>query len=129
MKRLRLFVAFASDCEKQSKSIHAMCRSDKTIRTLCRELEVSLDSCDFKDVSSDAGRPQSIINSAVDKWNPDWFIFLFWQRLGCDAGHGMTGMEEEWNRAIELNKQGGGYPRVSVYFNEAETNPYEADSV
>ena len=40
----------------------------------------------------------------------------------------MTGMEEEWNRAINLNKQGGGYPRVSLYFNEEEGNPYGADS-
>ncbi|CUS33356.1 conserved hypothetical protein [Candidatus Nitrospira nitrificans] len=38
-------------------------------------------------------------------------------------------MEEEWNRAISLNKQGRGHPRVSLYFNEAEGNPYDVDSV
>ena len=38
-------------------------------------------------------------------------------------------MEEEWARAIELNKQGGGHPRVSLYFNESEGNPYDVDSL
>ena len=120
-------VAFASDCESERQIIHKTCQSDKTIRALRRELEVSIDSLDFKDVSSDAGRPQSLINSAADKWKPDWFIFIFWRRLGNDAGLGMTGMEEEWARAIDLNKQGGGHPRVSLYFNEAAGNPYDED--
>jgi hypothetical protein len=128
VKRLRLFIAFARDCERERKIIHETCRADKTIKTLCRKLDVSLGCVDFSDVPSDAGRPQFLINSAVDKWKPDWFIFIFWGRLGHDAGLGMTGMEEEWNRAINLNKQGGGYPRVSLYFNEEEGNPYEADS-
>ena len=39
----------------------------------------------------------------------------------------MTGMEEEWSRAIVLNRQGGGHPRVSLYFNNAEGDAYEAD--
>ncbi|MDR4469750.1 MAG: hypothetical protein MRJ68_15890, partial [Nitrospira sp.] len=129
MKQLRIFIAFASDCEGERRIIRKICRSDEMIRTLCRELEVHLDCFDFKDVPSDAGRPQSLINSAVDRWKPDWFIFIFWGRLGCDAGLGMTGMEEEWNRAINLNKEGGGHPRVSLYFNEAEGNPFDVNSV
>ena len=129
MKQLRIFIAFPSDCEKERQIIHKICQSDKTVRALRRELEVSLDCFDFRDVPSDAGRPQSIINSAADRWKPDWFIFLFWGRLGQDAGMGMTGMEEEWNRAIELNKRGRGHPWVSLYINEAEGNPYDVDSV
>ncbi len=129
MKQLRIFIAFASDCERERRIIRKTCQSDKTIKALCRELDVSLDCVDFNDVSSDAGRPQSLINAAADRWKPDWFIFIFWGRLGRDAGLGMTGMEEEWNRAISLNKQTGGHPRVSLYFNEAEGNPYDVDSV
>ncbi len=129
MKRLRIFIAFASDCINERQIIRKTCQSDKMVKTLCRELDVSLGCFDFHDVSSDAGRPQSLINAAADRWKPDWFIFVFWGRLGSDAGLGMTGMEEEWNRAISLNKQGGGYPRVSLYFNEAEGNPYAVDSV
>jgi len=128
MKQLRIFIAFASDCEPERQIIHKICQDDKTIRALCRELEINLGCFDFKDVPSDAGRPQSLINSAVDRLKPDWFIFIFWRRLGRDAGLGMTGMEEEWSRAISLNKQGGGYPRISLYFNDAEGNPYEVDS-
>ncbi len=129
MKRLRIFIAFASDCEGERRIIRKTCQSDKTIRAICRENDVSLDCVDFNDVPSDAGRPQSLINLAADKWKPDWFIFIFWGRLGRDAGLGMTGMEEEWNRAINLNKEGGGHPRVSLYFNEAEGNPYDVNSV
>ncbi len=47
--------------------------------------------------------------------------------LGTDAGLGMTGMEEEWSRAIVLNQQGAGHPRVSLYFNNAEGDAFEAD--
>jgi len=127
MKHLRIFIAFASDSESQRRIIRKICQSDESIKTLCRELGVSLDCFDFKDVHSDAGRPQSLINLAVEKLKPDWFVFLFWQKLGSDAGLGMTGMEEEWSRAIVLNRQGGGHPRVSLYFNNAEGDAYEAD--
>ena len=127
MKHLRIFIAFASDSEPQRRIIRTICESDKSIKAICRKLGVSLDWFDFTDVSSDAGRPQSLINLAVEKLKPDWFVFLFWQKLGSDAGLGMTGMEEEWSRAIVLNRQGGGHPRVSLYFNNAEGDAYEAD--
>ena len=39
----------------------------------------------------------------------------------------MTGMKEEWSRAIALNQQGAGHPRVSLYFNNAEGDAFEAD--
>ncbi len=127
IKQLRIFVAFASDCDVERHIIHRACQSDRTIKKLCLELGISLDCVDFTNVCSDAGRPQSLINLAAERWQPDWFIFLFWRRLGRDAGLGMTGMEEEWSRAIELNQKGGGHPRVSLYFNKAEGNAFDAD--
>lgn len=127
MKHLRIFIAFASDSESQRRTIRTICQSDKSIKALCRELGVSLDCFDFKDIPSDAGRPQSLINLAAERGKPDWFVFLFWQKLGTDAGLGMTGMEEEWSRAIVLNQQGAGHPRVSLYFNNAEGDVFEAD--
>jgi hypothetical protein len=128
MKHLRIFIAFASDCDRERRIILKMCRSDRTIKKLSLDLGVGLDCADFKDASSDAGRPQSLINVATEKWKPDWFIFLFWRKLGRDAGLGMTGMEEEWSRAIALNQQGRGHPRVSLYFNNAGSDAYEADA-
>ena len=127
MKHLRIFIAFTSDSESQRRIIRTICQSDKSIKALCRELGVSLDCFDFKDVPSDAGRPQSLINLAAERGKPDWFVFLFWRKLGTDAGLGMTGMEEEWSRAIALNQQGAGHPRVSLYFNNAEGDAFEAD--
>jgi hypothetical protein len=126
IKQLRIFIAFASDCDAERRAIHRICQSDPTIKKLRLTLGISLDCVDFMDVCSDAGRPQSLINLAAERWKPDWFIFLFWQRLGRDAGLGMTGMEEEWSRAIELNRKGSGHPRVSLYFNKAEGDAFDA---
>ena len=55
----------------------------------------------------------------MDQFNPDWFVFLFWHRFGSDAGLGMTGTEEEWNRARLESEQGEGRPAISIYFNRA----------
>ena len=120
MKQFRIFIAFASDCDAERRAIRKICQLDQTIKKLCLECGISLDYADFTDVSSDVGRPQSLINAATERWQPDWFIFLFWRRIGSDAGLGMTGMEEEWNRAIDLHRSGAGHPRVSLYFNKAE---------
>ncbi|MBZ0170352.1 MAG: ATP-binding protein [Kofleriaceae bacterium] len=75
------------------------------------------------------GRPQSLINPAVEKFNPDWIMFIFWHRLGSDAGLGMTGIQEEWHLALQMNSRGGGRPKVSVYFNQDASLPYELDEI
>lgn len=121
VKQLRIFIASPSDCILEREAVRRICKEDHTILTICRTNQISLDVFDWEDVSSDVGRPQSIINAAVEKFNPDWFVFIFWHRFGSDAGLGMTGTEEEWNLTRQLNEKGGGYPKVSIFFNKKST--------
>lgn len=126
--QLRIFIASPGDCTLERDAVRRICNEDKTILTIRRNNHVSVDVFGWEDISSDAGRPQSIINAAVRKFNPDWFIFIFWHRFGSDAGLGMTGSEEEWNLARQLNEKGGGHPRVSIFFNKKSAPSHEQDS-
>ena len=81
----------------------------------------------WEDIPPDAGRPQGLINAAVAKFDPNWFVFIFWHRFGSDAGDGMTGTEEEWKIALQLKQQRGDALSVSAYFNRATAEPYEVD--
>lgn len=127
VKQLRIFIACPSDCAVERDAIHHICQTDLTIKHLRRDLKVSIDQFDFRDLPSNLGRPQSLINEAIDRWRPDWYVFIFWHRMGTDAGLGMTGMEEEWNRASQLNLTGNGCPWVSLYFNQVDPPIYQID--
>jgi len=127
VKQLRIFIASPGDCILEREAVRRVCNEDHTILTICRANHISLDVFGWEDVCSNIGRPQSIINVAVEKFNPDWFVFIFWHRFGSDAGLGMTGTEEEWNLARQLNEKGGGHPRVSIFFNKKSAPPHEQD--
>jgi hypothetical protein len=81
----------------------------------------------YENLPPDLGRPQSLINAAIERYQPDWFVFIFWHQLGRDAGFGMTGTEEEWDLARRASEQGQGRPWLSAYFNEATPHPYDVD--
>lgn len=125
VKQLRIFIASPSDCILERQTVRRVCKEDPTILRICRANRVSVDVFGWEDICSDIGRPQSIINAAVEKYNPDWFVFIFWNRFGSDAGMGMTGTEEEWNLARQMNEKGKGHPRVSIFFNKKDVPPHE----
>jgi hypothetical protein len=127
LAKLRIFVASPSDCVAERTVIRRLVESDPSIQTLARNLDVKVDAFGWEDVFPESGRPQSLINEAVKKYDPNWFIFMFWHRFGSDAGHGMTGTEEEWNIALELKRQRGDNLIVSIYFNNAAAERYEID--
>ncbi|NKE73605.1 hypothetical protein [Candidatus Manganitrophus noduliformans] len=123
----RIFIASPSDCNVERKTVRQIINQDPTIRTLKRELNIALDDLGCEDLLSDLGRPQSIINAAIEKFDPHWIVFIFWHRFGTDAGMGMTGTEEEWNLARKMNEQKSGRPTVSLYFNRATPATYIVD--
>lgn len=127
VRQFRICIASPGDCNAE-REVVSCAQNDQAIRTLCRQQEVSLDVVGWEDVPPDVGRPQSLINAAIEKWDPDWFVFLFWHRFGTDAGLGMTGTEEEWKRALLANEQGEGRPAVSIYFNRANPPIDELDA-
>lgn len=128
VKQLRIFIASPGDCKPERESVRRICKEDQTILAICRANQISLDVYGWEEICSNVGRPQSIINAAVEKFDPDWFVFILWNRFGSDAGLGMTGTEEEWNLARQLNEKGGGHPRVSIFFNQKSVLPHEQDS-
>lgn len=127
IRRLHIFIAAPSDCEAERKVLRRVATQDPSIAALRRKLNVSIEPYGWEDLSSDLGRAQSLINAAVEKFDPDWFIFIFWHRFGNDAGLGMTGTQEEWNLARQMNERGGGRPKVSLYFNQAAPPLYTLD--
>jgi hypothetical protein len=127
LPRLRIFVASPKDCSGERSVIRRLVMSDPTIQTTMRNLDVTVELFGWEDITPDAGRPQSLINAAVAKFDPNWFVFLFWHRFGSDAGDGMTGTEEEWNIALQLKQQYGDGLSVSAYFNQATAEGYEVD--
>jgi adenylate kinase family enzyme len=127
LAKLRIFVASPSDCTAERTTIRRLVESDPSIQTLAKNLDVLLDAYGWEDVFPDIGRPQSLINEAILKYDPNWFIFMFWHRFGSDAGHGTTGTQEEWNNALQQKQQRGGDLSISIYFNKALAQPYEID--
>lgn len=127
VRSFRIFIASPSDCLAERELVLRLAMQDPTIQHLRRGLNVSVDVFDWEDVLPDLGRPQSLINAAMKRFNPDWFVFICWHRMGTDAGQAMTGLEEEWNLAKEMNKRGGGHPKISIYFNQATPSNFEFD--
>lgn len=127
VNKLRIFVASPSDCVSERTAIRRLVGATPSIQTLARNLDVTVDVYGWEDVFPDGGRPQSLINEAVGKFDPNWFVFIFWHRFGSDAGDGMTGTEEEWNIALQLKQERGDELSVSAYFNKAAAQPYEID--
>jgi hypothetical protein len=49
-------------------------------------MSTSIDVFGWEDLPPDVSRPQSLINKAVEAFDPDRFVFIFWHRFGSDAG-------------------------------------------
>ena len=123
--RLRIFVASPKDCSAERDTIRRLVSWNPTIQTIARELDVVAEVYGWEDVCPNGGRPQEVINAAIQKYDPDWFVFVFWHRLGSDAGEGITGTEEEWRLAQHQHQRKE--VCVSIYFNQAGPPLYEID--
>lgn len=127
IRQLRIFIASPSDCQAEREIARHVSTQDPSIAAVRRELHLSIEPYGWEDLPPDLGRTQSLINAAVERFDPDWIIFIFWHRFGIDAGLGMTGTQEEWSLARQMNERGGGRPMVSLYFNQADAPPYDLD--
>jgi hypothetical protein len=127
--RLRIFIASPSDCEAEREAVRRIANQDQTIQALCRDLNIGVEVFGWEELPADLGRPQSLINAAVETFNPDWFVFIFWHRFGSNAGLGMTGSEEEWSLARQRHEEGGGRPWVSMYSNQADPPWHDLDGL
>ncbi len=71
----------------------------------------------WEDVSPGAGRPQELINPAVDGCN--LFIGLLWEHWGLPTGSYSSGFEEEYERALARRKQTH-EPQLWLVFKKAD---------
>ncbi len=71
----------------------------------------------WEDTPPAAGRPQEIINAAVD--NCDLFIGLLWERWGQPSGQYSSGFEEEFERARSRYKKTQ-QPEIWLVFKEVD---------
>ncbi|MGM0882273.1 MAG: AAA family ATPase [Bacillota bacterium] len=121
-KVLKIFIASPGDCALERQKIRELASADPTIKSIIDTYNLKLEIRGWEDIEPDIGRPQSLINKDIHNFDPDWIVFIFWSRIGTDAGsgNGWTGTEEEWQLALKMNKQGGGRPRISIFRNVEE---------
>ncbi len=123
INRLTVFVGSPSDCKREREVVGDLIPNiNRDLQTLGMPIEFSFVSWE-EGVFPDAGRPQDIINEKLDK--ADIVLLVFWYRFGTDAGHSLTGTEEEFQRALERRHREG-VPRVLLYFKECPL-PYHVD--
>ncbi len=87
-EQLRVFIAFTADCVEERHAVGRIVAEDTAIAALRRELNLSVELFDWTSVGPDAGRPQGLINAAVERFDPDWIVFILWHRMGSDTGCG-----------------------------------------
>jgi len=58
------------------------------------------------------------IHDLVDETDPPLRLFVFKDRFGSDAGLGMTGTEEEWERALALVESRDRVRDLGIYFGD-----------
>jgi hypothetical protein len=111
----KCFIASPGDCANERKiAAAAVQRIDRLIG---ERIHYRLEPRGWeRDAFPDVGRPQEIINKILDE--SDIAVFIFWHRLGTDAGLGHTGSEEEFYRTLQ-RRYTSGEPRMLLYFNEA----------
>lgn len=125
--KLKIFISSPGDCNKERNLIRYLATNDPTVKAVCEASNYRIDVRSREDIHSDVGRPQSLINDEIIKYKPDLIIFIFWSRIGSDAGNGWTGTEEEWELALKLNQQGNCRPRVSLFLNKDDIPSLQYD--
>ena len=107
---LVLFVASPGDCDVERARVRKV--ADEVSNTLGAEHGVHIRVSGWEHVTSDAGRPQDLINPQVDEC--DIFVGILGYRWGSDTGTHSSGFSEEYERAIA--RRANEALRVAVYF-------------
>jgi len=122
IRQLNVFIGSPNDCKKEREAIAEYVEKyNYTIERIGLQLKPS--SWDINPFLG-AGRAQErILEEGV---NPaDICIFLFWSRIGTDAGKGKTGTVEELERALKLNSENQ-KPEILLFFKTAPIS-YDSD--
>jgi hypothetical protein len=111
-----IFLASPSDVTEERAALDVIV--DGINRRLGPRLGWHIELHKWEDIPPAIGRPQEIINKAVDSC--DLFIALLWKRWGEPTGTYSSGFEEEFERAKELNKKHG-RPEIWLFFKAVDS--------
>lgn len=116
LRSLKVFVCSPSDCFNERERVRKVI-SNK-VNSFYKENSLILvpDAWDWGGLIG-VGRPQEIINQSLDV--ADIGIFIFWHRIGSDAGLGVPGTVEELNRMLERRSKTG-TPEIMLFFKESK---------
>jgi formylglycine-generating enzyme required for sulfatase activity len=119
-QKLRIFIASPGDVTAERERVRAV--ADELNKTVADKLGVTLQVLDWREVTSNMGRPEQVIldELKVETW--DLFVGILWLRFGLppgakDPGTGenfKSGTEEEFRLAYESWQQKG-RPRILFY--------------
>lgn len=116
VERVSVGIFGPSDCETEKERAEWVVEKDRTVRRTARDAELAIMAIGASHVTSGGGRPQGRINRYVAEADPLLCLFIFKDTFGSDSGFGLTGTEEEWERAVR-ERVARGRPRdIGVYF-------------
>jgi hypothetical protein len=117
---LSVFLASPGDVlQERDTAVEVVHRFNKSVAP---RLGWSIDLHRWEDNSPAYGRPQSIINPAVD--NCDLFIGLLWERWGQPTGIYSSGFHEEFER-VRNRRKSTGQPEIWLVFKTPRSDKLE----
>lgn len=121
LKEIKIFISHSADTEDECQIIKRIINQE-TSNTFSRYGYKFNPIC-WQDVSSPgSGRPQDRINPYIKDPKCRLLIFVLWTRFGSPTGKADSGVEEEYEMALELPKE------IMIYFSNRLINPSDIDT-
>lgn len=115
----RLFIASPSDVEEERQVVRDVLADWNAIHSDSRKIVLLPVGWDTHTIPHMDGRPQEVINRTALK-DCDFLVGIFWNRLGSDAGKGLTGSVEEIREHVAASKP------AMIFFSTKPSKPAHA---
>ncbi len=115
---IKVLVSCPSDVQEEVKFIDDICKKLSTIPKIQTNTEVVVYSFWLGNLTTPritGEKPQKLINSDIEKINPDIFIGIMWNKFGDIKENNLSPTEEEFNIALDKYKKNG-KPLIQFYF-------------
>jgi hypothetical protein len=109
-----------SDCDKEMQRAEWVLLKDRTVLRIARDSRIAIEPVHWSQVTSGIGRAQDRIDELVDETDPPLRLFVFKDNFGSDAGLGMSGTEEELERAFARVEARDRLCDIGIYFGQPE---------
>ena len=117
-KITKVLVSCPSDVQDEVKIIDKICKQLSTLPKIQTNTEIIVYSYWLGNLTTPritGEQPQDLINSDIEKLNPDIFIGIMWNRFGDIQENNLRPTEEEFNNALDNHKKNG-KPLIQFYF-------------